>query len=234
MRSKGFTLIELLVVIAIIAILAAILFPVFARAREKARQASCQSNLKQINTAFLMYVQDYDECWPRICWPNTPALQNSWPALHNPSGSRVESFWDWPHHVYTYTKNAPIFDCPTSPDPYPPANANPQNYDGNYVYNHNGVNCQAGRVITNISQPAEVVLVLDGGDAYLIPGADTMARLLGTLDEDWANPNLERATRHNDMANIGYVDGHVKTQTKNYLVTVNQGFENLPYRIYVR
>ena len=63
-NKRGFTLIELLVVIAIIAILAAILFPVFAQAREKARQASCQSNLKQIGIAFKMYVQDYDEKWP--------------------------------------------------------------------------------------------------------------------------------------------------------------------------
>jgi prepilin-type N-terminal cleavage/methylation domain-containing protein len=63
-HRKGFTLIELLVVIAIIAILAAILFPVFAQAREKARQASCQSNLKQIGTAFMMYAQDYDETYP--------------------------------------------------------------------------------------------------------------------------------------------------------------------------
>jgi prepilin-type N-terminal cleavage/methylation domain-containing protein len=62
---RGFTLIELLVVIAIIAILAAILFPVFARAREKARQSSCQSNLKQIGLAFTMYAQDYDEKMPR-------------------------------------------------------------------------------------------------------------------------------------------------------------------------
>jgi len=61
---KGFTLIELLVVIAIIAILAAILFPVFARAREKARQTSCLSNVKELGLGLMMYVQDYDECFP--------------------------------------------------------------------------------------------------------------------------------------------------------------------------
>src|SRR3989475_4292561 len=65
-HRRGFTLIELLVVIAIIAILAAILFPVFAQAREKARQATCQSNIKQIGTACMMYCQDYDECYPKL------------------------------------------------------------------------------------------------------------------------------------------------------------------------
>ena len=72
MNRKGFTLIELLVVIAIIAILAAILFPVFAKAREKARQASCQSNLKQIGLAFVQYTQDYDEKYPLAgVWDNS-------------------------------------------------------------------------------------------------------------------------------------------------------------------
>ena len=65
MRRKAFTLIELLVVIAIISILAAILFPVFARARESARRTSCLSNLKQIGLGIMMYVQDYDETYPR-------------------------------------------------------------------------------------------------------------------------------------------------------------------------
>src|ERR1051326_525026 len=73
-RSRGFTLIELLVVIAIIAILAAILFPVFAQAREKARAISCLSNIKQIGTGCMMYIQDYDETYPLgYMWDN-----NSW------------------------------------------------------------------------------------------------------------------------------------------------------------
>src|SRR3712207_6304966 len=79
-RSRAFTLIELLVVIAIIAILAAILFPVFAQAREKGRQATCQSNLKQIGTAFSLYLQDYDESFP-----NT-GVQVLWQGRH----------WRWP------------------------------------------------------------------------------------------------------------------------------------------
>src|SRR3982750_3360923 len=74
MRSRsGFTLIELLVVIAIIAILAAILFPVFAQAREKARQTACMSNVKQIGTALTMYVQDYEETMPRAFSGGTAA-----------------------------------------------------------------------------------------------------------------------------------------------------------------
>jgi prepilin-type N-terminal cleavage/methylation domain-containing protein/prepilin-type processing-associated H-X9-DG protein len=92
--SKGFTLIELLVVIAIIAILASILFPVFARARENARRASCQSNMKQIGLGILQYTQDYDEKFPAGV-----------PATYRGPG--------WAGECYPYIKSAQIFKCPS-------------------------------------------------------------------------------------------------------------------------
>src|SRR5215472_15354065 len=97
---KGFTLIELLVVIAIIAILAAILFPVFAQAREKARQTSCLSNSKQIGLALLQYEQDYDEQFP-VGSKFDPAVNN-------------QLAWGqgWAGQIYPYTKSAQILKCP--------------------------------------------------------------------------------------------------------------------------
>ncbi|MGI5820019.1 MAG: DUF1559 domain-containing protein [Armatimonadota bacterium] len=96
MRSRGFTLIELLVVIAIIAILAAILFPVFARAREKARQTSCLSNQKQIGLGVAMYTQDFDERFP--------------PAYTGSGNRRVSGFYDG---IGPYTKNEQMYICPS-------------------------------------------------------------------------------------------------------------------------
>jgi prepilin-type N-terminal cleavage/methylation domain-containing protein/prepilin-type processing-associated H-X9-DG protein len=99
-RGKGFTLIELLVVIAIIAILAAILFPVFARARENARRASCQSNQKQIGLAFLQYTQDYDERYPgALMWNNTTATESR----------------GWMSTLQPYLKSEQIMRCPSDP-----------------------------------------------------------------------------------------------------------------------
>jgi len=107
-RVRAFTLIELLVVIAIIAILAAILFPVFAQARDKARQASCLSNAKQLGTAVMMYVQDYDETffW-QTGWDEERDLgAGSW-------GPRYLSYIRWPTAHLPYIKNQQVFSCPS-------------------------------------------------------------------------------------------------------------------------
>jgi prepilin-type N-terminal cleavage/methylation domain-containing protein/prepilin-type processing-associated H-X9-DG protein len=114
---RGFTLIELLVVIAIIAILAAILFPVFAQAREAARKSSCLSNVKQIGTAAAMYCQDYDEVLPETGWdgPCSSPLPNAsgYYAVDDQYFSGVFSF---PMATQPYVKNWQVFTCPSDPD----------------------------------------------------------------------------------------------------------------------
>jgi prepilin-type N-terminal cleavage/methylation domain-containing protein/prepilin-type processing-associated H-X9-DG protein len=102
---RGFTLIELLVVIAIIGILAAILFPVFARARENARRSSCQSNLKQIGLGIMQYVQDYDEYYP-LAFHRVAGNTNNFQVQNNETG------WAW--DVQPYIKSSQVFHCPSS------------------------------------------------------------------------------------------------------------------------
>lgn len=104
MKKHGFTLIELLVVIAIIAILAAILFPVFAQAREQARKTTCASNCKQLGTGMMMYLQDYDEQFPSWNWNFFCNGGN------NGAGRDSSAFWTMA--IYPYVKNAGLYKCP--------------------------------------------------------------------------------------------------------------------------
>ncbi|HEY3298794.1 MAG TPA: DUF1559 domain-containing protein [Armatimonadota bacterium] len=129
MKRNGFTLIELLVVIAIIAILAAILFPVFAKAREKARQTSCLANVKQLGLSLIMYMSDYDQTYP-----NNDGLVNSSGAY---TGTRVlnDKSSDiytrgWANHLNTYVKSAAMFKCPSA------SNGNKVGVACDYAYNY--------------------------------------------------------------------------------------------------
>jgi prepilin-type N-terminal cleavage/methylation domain-containing protein/prepilin-type processing-associated H-X9-DG protein len=105
----GFTLIELLVVIAIIAILAAILFPAFARARENARRASCLSNLRQIGLGVMQYTQDYDEIYPMKRWSGT-------------GNGALNDTYSWRRITFPYVKSSQIYTCPSNTYGTEPAN----------------------------------------------------------------------------------------------------------------
>ena len=117
MSRRGFTLIELLVVIAIIALLAAILFPVFAKAREKARQTQCLSNIKQLALAVLMYANDHDEFLPPTVHgtPSDPAIPLLAECANMPGSSPINwnRCWNWVNGVYPYIRNRGLYACPS-------------------------------------------------------------------------------------------------------------------------
>lgn len=195
---RGFTLIELLVVIAIIAILAAILFPVFARAREKARQSSCLSNVKQIMTAFLMYTQDYDE--------RTPLNMGYVP---------VEVRWF--NTLVPYIKNDQLLQCPSDPDL---AIAFGQPYSWGFFHLDEGnTNLWGGAVaLAKIKYPAEVMAFGEIAAAGSNWGVFTNVGTGGYAR--WA------PDRHNDGMNVGHVDGHAKWYSKGYLEGEYSATEN--------
>ncbi len=184
---KGFTLIELLVVIAIIAILAAILFPVFARAREKARMASCSSNLKQIALGFLMYVQDYDE--------RTPPGGNWSGALY------------WQLRIYPYLKNVQIFTCPSE-------SRGKFAYHGQTLYYGYANHTHRNERIALMQYPAETVMTHDGVHPAVDGRRGIMTRDCGAwYTSGWcANDGVGTIDDfiHNQGDNVAFWDGHVK------------------------
>ena len=190
---NGFTLIELLVVIAIIAILAAILFPVFAQAREKARQTSCLSNTKQLGTAGLMYVQDYDET---ICsgWGQRPsdgkwlagyylAVPPDW-RPNTTQSSFIGASGSWANVTYPYTKSSQILACPSGPEFRLPSQAKryaaPVKAWWNSSYTFNGLLSSSS--IAVVSSPALVPMFWEGDGKVQLAGFATSNPALNCPD----------------------------------------------------
>jgi prepilin-type N-terminal cleavage/methylation domain-containing protein/prepilin-type processing-associated H-X9-DG protein len=220
--KKGFTLIELLVVIAIIAILASILFPVFARARENARRSSCQSNLKQIGLGILQYTQDYDERLP----------------------VRAFGQMNWMSNTQPYLKSAQLFTCPSDANAgksglpvqakdYWPNDITP--FRTSYIYNRNlsPGGTSVGLLAAAIVSPSTTIIVTDGGALPVLgkPAIEWAAKPVAWLLDDYADQAYVRTAgpstggsdsnndnygapiaRHLETTNALWVDGHVKAQ----------------------
>jgi prepilin-type N-terminal cleavage/methylation domain-containing protein/prepilin-type processing-associated H-X9-DG protein len=218
---RGFTLIELLVVIAIIAILAAILFPVFAQARAKARQAMCLSNMKELGTAFMLYIQDYDETYPPTDYDEPVTARVTWPTLVDPyvKGGVVKVVGQ----TESKSQKKSIYVCPSVDQ----ALADPQWEALNGAagsrpllsYGTNRNLMPAGRGLVWPAVPAVNRLAAVGSPANLV----MLAENLGTVPDMTGRDNRYDATnnrdesqyalarmRHSGGANFTFADGHTK------------------------
>ncbi len=203
---RGFTLIELLVVIAIIAILAGMLFPVFARAREAARSASCRSNLKQLGMGFLLYSQDYDGMAVSVGLTMPPS------ELRAGAGRA-----DWADHIYPYVKNAGLYVCPSDANLKPTTGYGIDGgYGLNWVYFSNFAQVQS---MESIEFPSETILLTDSTGYYAVGGR-------GGPANNWV---ARLRARHNDQLNIAWVDGHVSSRRLEAIVddSRNAGFAGI-------
>jgi prepilin-type N-terminal cleavage/methylation domain-containing protein/prepilin-type processing-associated H-X9-DG protein len=234
-KRTGFTLIELLVVIAIIAILAAILFPVFARARENARRASCQSNLKQLGLGWQMYTQDYDEKQAMFTNSDTSVCGGG------ATTAGCYQFRMWFSMIYPYVKSAQVYRCPSN-SVYPTKDTYTAGYysqDGSATgfypnlvldYAINGPN--SGKALAAIDSPATKIIMSDNF-VYFTP-APTPAWGYYTKWDTFNQTGTNSYTTHHmgmpptaagypggihlDGMNLGYADGHVKWRSSQSII----------------
>ncbi len=202
---RGFTLIELLVVIAIIAILAAILFPVFARAREKAKQTSCLSNMKQLVLGAQMYVNDNDD--------------TLFGHIQGAGAVPPVPYLTWAQQMYPYVNNEQLFVCPSTPN-------NDffvgDGYNRDYVFGY-GMNYwltyyyyrNYESTLSKCTRPAQTIWFTDCKFYVVYP-----AYYLYTYPTNatyGVNGSARLDVRHNDGANVGFLDGHAKWMNRQTL-----------------
>ncbi len=211
-NGRGFTLIELLVVIAIISILAGMLMPVFAQAREKARQTMCLSNVKQISLAIMMYAGDWDETYSSRTITYNPLHPND----------PVWMCCDWMSNLQPYVKNYDVFRCPSS---LGPDVGIPTDYVINGIFDHS-------TKMSRISQPSSQICLAERQDGYcdtdylpcyltadeapdVAPWNLTTAQLVAAgMDEVAAGgANAINSERHSGGSNYGFADGHARWMT---------------------
>lgn len=229
--KHGFTLIELLIVIAIITLLAAILFPVFARVRENARRASCQSNMKQLGLSFIQYTQDYDEMYP--------------PVFNTADSNFDFSFTreTWKTFIFPYVKNAQVYNCPSATSDTRPGNSENLNPNAEIVpgtttpfaisYGANGPpkyigplpmstsERSANQKIVTVTQPASTILLQEtSGKPFHSDFVGTANYLFSVSSGSIYYPNYSSLwCGHLGTGNFLFCDGHVKSLKPTQTVT---------------
>jgi prepilin-type N-terminal cleavage/methylation domain-containing protein/prepilin-type processing-associated H-X9-DG protein len=240
-RNRAFTLIELLVVIAIIAILASILFPVFARARENARRSSCQSNLKQIGLGMLQYVQDYDEVYP-IWIHETPQMSRNYAVQTDAAmpgakftvndGGVGGHFVTWMDIIYPYVKSTQLFSCPSSVNTTAPSYTYSSHMSGFRRYIVEGADYTVLGLFkavrsAELKRPAEVFMNLDCNSVFsIVTSPSDFAH--------WANnaPTYPYVFPHFLGTNVCFADGHVKWVLAKDPRFLNSGNFDLPWNAF--